>query len=59
MLTFDGNLRRLELALLTGASDFQIRRAHDDLLDQLRGRGPAPNWDAFPVGRDFFTQEWP
>lgn len=58
--TYDGNLMRLEKLLLTGASEYSIRQAHNDLLDQLRNvRALAPNWEAYPVGRDFFTQEWP
>lgn len=53
------NLRRLEMWLLTGASERFVKSAHDDLLDQLRSNLPAPDWEQYPVGRDFFCQVWP
>jgi hypothetical protein len=36
-----------------------MTEAHGSLLKQLRGKGPAPDWDRFPRGRDVFTQRDP
>ena len=34
--------------------------AHETLLKQLRNpKGPTPDWDRFPRGRDAFTQRDP
>lgn len=50
-------LEALNKALLAGTQT-TIKAAHDALLKHLRGDGPAPDWDLFPLARDFFLQNW-
>jgi hypothetical protein len=57
--SLDGALVRLDAAVAAGARVDVIRSAHGELMRQLRSNLPTPNWEAYPVGRDFFLQNWP
>lgn len=48
-------LRNLDIAL--AASPTSIKTYHEALLKALRNESaPTPDWDAFPIARDFFIQ---
>ena len=52
-------LATLDRALRAGAGEALIKMAHRDLLAQCRGRGQAPEWEMYPLAREFFLQVWP
>lgn len=33
-----------------------VVRLQNNLVDYLRGNGPVPKWEDFPIARDWFTQ---
>ena len=48
-------LRNLDIAL--AAAPASVRTYHEALLKALRNElAPAPEWDRFPIARDFFIQ---
>jgi len=48
-------LRKLDIAL--AAAPASVKFYHAALLEALRDEtAPTPDWDAFPIARDFFIQ---
>lgn len=59
MKAANANARQLERALKR-RDQKMIKVHHDNLLRQLRDlKADAPNWDAFPLARTYFTQRYP
>lgn len=55
----DALLHGLETAIEKQADERVLRDLCQEILKQLRGKGPAPSWNNYPKARTFFTQRYP